>query len=261
MKRILTLCCALLMCLSLCACSDTKKAGTLAQYGEEMFLENDFSDYANNLKQCGLEDLIVNPTFSYDIKYDYNEKYHSLDLKCSVKFSSSDIDSYYTTTYNKAEARELAAVMGELCQHIPSTYQYNYESKKFSGTVYVTIEKPTLGFSVVTPEGRVYKYNNGYYGGYITLDIDKDRVYMVENNGDDTYSNSNEHSTGGNTTSSDKDAYGHDKFDAMVIAEKVVKDQLKSPSTADFCSTSEYTVSCVGNTWTVRGYVDAQNRM
>lgn len=56
-----------------------------------------------------------------------------------------------------------------------------------------------------------------------------------------------------------KDSYGHDKFDAMVIAEKVVKDNLKSPSTAEFCKSSEYTVSCVGNTWTVKGYVDAQN--
>ena len=60
-------------------------------------------------------------------------------------------------------------------------------------------------------------------------------------------------------SSSDEDNYGHDKFDAMVIAEKVVKSKLKSPSTADFCSTSDYTVSCVGNSWTVTGYVDAQN--
>lgn len=75
---------------------------------------------------------------------------------------------------------------------------------------------------------------------------------IPENEGSDTAS-------AGQGISSNEDSYGHDKFDAMVIAEKVVKGNLKSPSTAEFCSSSEYTVSCVGNTWTVKGYVDAQN--
>lgn len=56
-----------------------------------------------------------------------------------------------------------------------------------------------------------------------------------------------------------KDNYGHDKFDAHVIAEKVVSEQLKSPSTAKFSKTSECTISVDGNTWTVSGWVDAQN--
>ena len=59
----------------------------------------------------------------------------------------------------------------------------------------------------------------------------------------------------GNST----DSYGHDKSDAIVIAKKTVKNNLKSPSTADFCSTSEATITCDGNTWTVKGWVDAQN--
>jgi len=56
-----------------------------------------------------------------------------------------------------------------------------------------------------------------------------------------------------------KDSYGHDKFDAFVIAEKVVKEKLKSPSTAQFCTTTEATIGRNGNTWTVKGWVDAQN--
>lgn len=59
--------------------------------------------------------------------------------------------------------------------------------------------------------------------------------------------------------SSNKDSYGHTKGDAFAIAEKAVKDKLKSPPTAKFCSVTEATIGCSGNTWVVRGWVDAQN--
>lgn len=38
-----------------------------------------------------------------------------------------------------------------------------------------------------------------------------------------------------------------------------VKEKLKSPSTAQFCTTTEATIGRNGNTWTVKGWVDAQN--
>lgn len=59
--------------------------------------------------------------------------------------------------------------------------------------------------------------------------------------------------------SEDKDSYGHTRYDAMVIAEKEIKEILKSPSTAKFCSTSDATITRSGNTWEVEGWVDAQN--
>lgn len=65
--------------------------------------------------------------------------------------------------------------------------------------------------------------------------------------------------SGKKSSSKLSDHYDHDRADAITIAEKTVKSQLKSPSTAKFCSMSSYTVSCSGNTWTVSGYVDAQN--
>lgn len=61
------------------------------------------------------------------------------------------------------------------------------------------------------------------------------------------------------TTKTMEDTYGHDRFDAIVIARKIVSDKLQSPSTAKFCGNSDYTVKCSGNAWTVSGYVDAQN--
>ncbi len=47
---------------------------------------------------------------------------------------------------------------------------------------------------------------------------------------------------------------------AKICAEKAVRDALKSPATAKFCSYSEMTAKNVGgNDWVVTGYVDAEN--
>lgn len=49
---------------------------------------------------------------------------------------------------------------------------------------------------------------------------------------------------------------------AKVCAVKAVKDNLKSPSTADFCSYSEMTAENLGgDKWKISGYVDAENSM
>ena len=56
-----------------------------------------------------------------------------------------------------------------------------------------------------------------------------------------------------------EDTWGHDEFDAVAAAEKTVKSNLKAPSTAEFCKHKEYTITCSGDTWTINGYVDAQN--
>lgn len=56
-----------------------------------------------------------------------------------------------------------------------------------------------------------------------------------------------------------EDTWGHDEFDAVVVAENIVESKLKSPSTAKFCKHKEYSITCSEDTWTVSGYVDAQN--
>lgn len=89
-----------------------------------------------------------------------------------------------------------------------------------------------------------------------------DSVFVVVNGGE-PYSGYDEYrnkvGTSGSVSENAKDTYGHDRFDAIVIAEKIVEDNLKSPSSAEFCGNSDYSVSCTDNTWTVEGYVDAQN--
>ena len=54
---------------------------------------------------------------------------------------------------------------------------------------------------------------------------------------------------------------GHDKYDAIAVAEKTVKNNLVSPSSAKFCKMSEYSVTLHGETWTVTGHVDANNSL
>ena len=48
--------------------------------------------------------------------------------------------------------------------------------------------------------------------------------------------------------------------DAKICAKMAVEDQLKAPSTADFCSTSEMDAQYLGDDrWKITGYVDAEN--
>ena len=64
----------------------------------------------------------------------------------------------------------------------------------------------------------------------------------------------------GNTSSSpNKDSFGHTQSAAFVIAQDTVNQQLKSPSSAKYCSMKEANISRSGNTWTVSGWVDADN--
>lgn len=50
-------------------------------------------------------------------------------------------------------------------------------------------------------------------------------------------------------------------IDACAMSHVFIKQQLKSPSTADFavCDEPDTVVAHTGNQWTVRSYVDAQN--
>lgn len=73
-----------------------------------------------------------------------------------------------------------------------------------------------------------------------------------ESYGQDMFNRLAEKSNKGNSSSK--------ATDAKICAEKAVKDQLKSPSTATFCKYTEMTATNLeGNKWKITGYVDAQN--
>lgn len=62
----------------------------------------------------------------------------------------------------------------------------------------------------------------------------------------------------GNNSSSEQNT--KDALNAKICAEKVVKDNLKAPSSAKFCNYSEMQATNIsGKKWKITGYVDAQN--
>lgn len=56
-----------------------------------------------------------------------------------------------------------------------------------------------------------------------------------------------------------KDEFGNSESTAFVDATSEVEKKLKAPSTAEFCDSYEAEIQKDGNTWTVEGWVDAQN--
>lgn len=105
-------------------------------------------------------------------------------------------------------------------------------------------------YVIYTFSNHILKNGEDYFDDYYNSQVHEN----VQNS-----KNSNSDSGMKETTSSDKDSYGHNKYDAITIAEKEVKAKLKSPSTAKFSSFSEISVTRSGNTWCVSGWVDAQN--
>lgn len=109
--------------------------------------------------------------------------------------------------------------------------------------------------------GDIYSGGDTYvvYASSNTVKKNSDTIYDDYEHSEThlSVSNRGSSSTSGKTsTSNNKDSYGHTKGDAFAIAEKAVKGKLKSPSTAKFCSVTEATIGCSGNTWVVRGWVD-----
>lgn len=72
---------------------------------------------------------------------------------------------------------------------------------------------------------------------------------------DEEYQKSNKDSNG----DEDRDEFGNEDFNAFFDATYEVKKKLKSPSTAKFCESYEAEINRNGNTWSVEGWVDAQN--
>ena len=266
MKKVLFLLLTFMVCLSLCACGQEKEAEILAQYGEETFLENDAPTLLATLRECGLADLEVQFHFSYDYKENYKEDKHRLSLIGYASFLSDSIDSYYTTSYDKLKGSKLATMMKSILDDC-RWYEYAYESEDFSGEVYVFPHNETRNLSITTSQGRRYCYKK--FLEYDVVEIDGNQIYFEEDSERVALqqqlkqilsgSSQTQSSESSQSQSTKGDSYGHDKYDAITVAEKVVKNKLKSPSTAKFCKSSEYAVSCEGNSWTVRGYVDAQN--
>ena len=133
--------------------------------------------------------------------------------------------------------------------------EFNGEEILQIGKNYATFtiqKKEKLFFlDTITSNGDVYKIYDSTNSVYKNGESVYDDYYNSE-----SHNSVKDNSSGYSKVSSSDDRFGY----AVTAAKKLVKDELKSPSTAGFqWSYSEYSVECTGSTYKVTGYVDAQN--
>lgn len=156
----------------------------------------------------------------------------------------------------------LLAGCGKVTKSVEINYgeTYKIEDEKLEGKENLTWESADAEIVEVADDGTVTAKAPGKAKVAIKENGKSVGEYYEHSETHLSVSNRGSSSTSGKTsTSNNKDSYGHTKGDAFAIAEKAVKGKLKSPSTAKFCSVTEATIGCSGNTWVVRGWVDAQN--
>lgn len=227
MKKAISLILAFVMCLSLCACSGETPKGTPKELMEAVCVSH------------GLENIEI--THTYLDKYgDY--KWFETEIRCDgfSKIPTEETEALFKSIAYSCDSfmtdKNEFYYIGNISIHSDG-HTYTYGSEKNGGIEIYTIYC----------DGEVYAQRE------FDKAAQEKMLQQVQENIDVAAS--------GLDSNSNEDGYGHDRYDAIVIAEKIVKSELKAPSTAEFCSNSEYTVSCVGNTWTVKGYVDAQNSL
>lgn len=195
-------------------------------------------------KECGLE----NPQAEVDTTYK-NTTYNGIQIR-SDNLNNKDKDeivSIYKKMYREgldtimSGGREGGAKTPYIVTHLVSDGERYYVSEGELEIINDTTYTKTQGRKKWSTGGS----NSG--------------SSSESNRKNDSISATSEGSSDVIANGDSKDSYGHDKFDAFVIAEKAVKEKLKSPSTAQFCTTTEATIGRNGNTWTVKGWVDAQN--
>lgn len=109
----------------------------------------------------------------------------------------------------------------------------------------------------IISDGHSYTYRNGdsEFGesGYVYCD--DSIIYEQEYKKPLT---SDKVSSGDNSAPVDS-GVRHSNAEAFTIAESIVEENLKAPSTASFCKVTEATITNNGDVYTVSGWVDAQN--
>lgn len=254
-KIITTLLTSSIIILLLVGCGGKSTAKKLAEYGEEQFLTNDFNNYLENIRACGLSDLTAEISSSYIYEYDFNKKSKELLLTCQLMNLKSDmIDEYYTIENNQSSSEKLANLMILIHDTAFSDKTYTYESKPL-GKVTVRI---TNGYSseihIKTSQGRDYEYS--YYGDSDIIKVGNKPVYNKKARNNNTNTELPSSITETNVTNDDE------LGTCWALAKDVVKANLKSPSSAKFpfsYGSDGVSITNSGNIYTVQAWVDAEN--
>ena len=176
MKKFFLLFLVVAQALILSACGNESKAETLANWGKEQFLANEYEDYMCALREVGLSDLDATLQLFYNHKEDYNPKTKTLRVTCSPALTSSEIDAYYTTEMDDAIGRNLAGLMWRMSKTHKSQ-EYTYVSDDY-GTVIFTV-RALDGYTVTSPTGHEYNYFSSYHGDYLSVNIDHELVFST----------------------------------------------------------------------------------
>lgn len=214
-------------------------------------------------KTCGF----TNPKAEIDENAtDWYSKIYSIDIECDGingqklnSMSKTKIVQAHNNLSEKFNEVIYRASFGTFCRFLLGDIHNNgkwYSVDKSSVTVKTDAEREKQNEEPETSASSTSTSNDTKKTGWSTggPGASKSDSSTSKNSASTTTTNSDVIANGNG-----KDNYGHDKFDAFVIAEKAVKEKLKSPSTAQFCTTTEATIGRNGNTWTVKGWVDAQN--
>lgn len=195
---------------------------------------------------------VVNAEFKQAVRSINEENEYISDLSCTVSFEKiagsfgmGDI-SFRSNQIDKYDPETMYKIMGDISESVAS------------------VDLGEFSFSVSGHSDRFCDwFCNGHKYELDARGLRKDGTFIWEDAEkiaeiealEEAYNNSTD-SPSYRTVSDSDEEYWY----AFTAAQELVKDELKSPSTAKFSyDTSDYTVQRSGDQWKVSSYVDAQN--
>lgn len=242
----------------ICACNSREKNAEAVEKAKseavEIFNDSQKQKYLDTLRtDTGLTDLEMD----YQLNHEYDRNTKELIVTCEVKkFTSNEIDEYYTDQFNDEKAKHLNYIFNRMKQ------VKNKSTEKYAGDSEIPIY-----FRLSIQNDEIKSSEHTYtLSSTECVFIDDKIVFQEEDSTEATTETTtpsiqstqpdNSSSNGLGTKLKD----GETKTNAWICAQDVAEQSLKSPSTAKFCSIMDVDVYDQGNNnYAIIGYVDAEN--
>ncbi len=193
----------------------------------------------------------------YQLNHEYDRNTKELMVTCEVeKFTSKEIDEYYTDQLNDEKAKHLNRIFDCIDQ------DGNKSLDRYTSDDGIRIY---LRFSVNNNEIKSSDHSYTlspqecvFVDGTLVFQEEDSTEAATETTTPSTQATQADNSSSNGLGKKLKD--GDTKTNAWICAQDVVKGSLKSPSTAKFCSIMDVDVYDQGNNnYAIIGYVDAEN--
>lgn len=242
----------------ICACNSREKNAEAVEKAKseavEIFNDSQKQKYLDTLRtDTGLTDLEMD----YQLNHEYDRNTKELMVTCEVKkFTSNEIDEYYTDQLNDEKAKHLNYIFNRMKQ------VKNKSTEKYAGDSEISIYfRLSIQNDKIKSSAHTYTLSSTE-----CIFIDDKIVFQEEDSTEATTETTtpsiqstqpdNSSSNGLGTKLKD----GETKTNAWICAQDVAEQSLKSPSTAKFCSIMDVDVYDQGNNnYAIIGYVDAEN--